>query len=78
VIGPRLVDMDLTIGRSIALFRESQRLSVRADVFNVFNHPSFDPPGNVFDSQNFGSLLSSNRFGTRPPRQIQLALRYSF
>jgi hypothetical protein len=78
VIGPRLVDMDVSISRSIALFRESQRLSVRADAFNLFNHPTFDPPENVFDSQNFGSLPSSNRFGTRPPRQIQLSLRYSF
>jgi len=78
VIGPGLVDMDVSIGRSIALFRESQRLSVRADIFNLFNHPNFDPPENVFDSQNFGSVSSSNRFGTRPPRQIQLALRYSF
>jgi hypothetical protein len=78
VIGPGLVDMDVSISRSIALFREAQRLSIRADVFNVFNHPNFDPPENVFDSQNFGSLTSSNRFGTRPPRQIQLALRYSF
>ncbi len=78
VIGPRLVDMDLTIGRSAALFRESQRLIVRAGVFNLFNHANFDPPENVFDSRNFGSLPSSNRFGTRPPRQIQLALRFSF
>jgi Carboxypeptidase regulatory-like domain/TonB dependent receptor len=78
VIGPRLVDLDLSISRNLALFRESQRLSFRADVFNLFNHPNFDPPENIFDSQNFGSLPSSNRFGTRPPRQIQLALRYSF
>jgi hypothetical protein len=78
VIGPGLVDMDLSIGRSIALFRESQTLSIRADVFNLFNHPNFDPPENVFDSRSFASLTSSNQFGTRPPRQIQLALRYSF
>ncbi len=78
VIGPRLADVDLSISRSVALFRESQRLSFRADVFNLFNHPNFDPPVNVFDSRNFGSLPSSNWFGSRPPRQIQLALRYSF
>ncbi len=78
MIGPGLVDMDLSISRSIALFRESQRLSFRADIFNLFNHPNFDPPDHVFDSQNFASLPSANQFGTRPPRQIQLALRYSF
>ena len=77
VIGPGLVNMDLSISRSIALFRESQ-LTFRADVFNLFNHPNFDPPDNVFDSRNFGAITSANQFGTRPPRQIQLGLRYSF
>ena len=77
VIGPGLVNLDLSISRSIALFRESQ-LTFRADVFNLFNHPNFDPPDNVFDSRNFGAITSANQFGTRPPRQIQLALRYSF
>jgi hypothetical protein len=78
VIGPGLINTDLSVSRNIALFRESQSLSLRADVFDLFNHPNFDPPENVFDSQNFGSLPSSNRFGTRPPRQIQLSVRYSF
>jgi hypothetical protein len=78
VIGPSLVNVDLSISRSIAVFRETHRLSFRADLFNLFNHPNFDPPQNVFDSQSFGSLPSANQFGTRPPRQIQLALRYSF
>lgn len=78
VIGPKLVQMDVSLSRSIPLFADRQRLSFRADVFNLFNHPNFDPPENVFDSQNFGSLPSANRYGSRPPRQIQLALRYSF
>ncbi len=78
VIGPKLTNVDLGLSRSIPLFRESQQLTFRADVFNLFNHPNFDPPQNIFDSRNFTSLSSSNRFGTRPPRQIQLALRYSF
>jgi hypothetical protein len=78
VIGPRLVNVDFSISRSFALFREPHRISVRADAFNLLNHPNFDPPENIFDSQNFGALVSANRFGTRPPRQIQLALRYSF
>ena len=78
VIGPGLINTDLSVSRNLALFRESQQLGLRADVFDLFNHPNFDPPENVFDSQNFGSLPSSNRFGTRPPRQVQLSLRYSF
>ena len=78
VIGPGLIDTDLSVSRNIGLSRESQRLNLRGDVFNLFNHPNFDPPVNIFDSLNFGSLPSANRFQTRPPRQIQLSLRYSF
>jgi hypothetical protein len=73
-----LIDTDLSVSRSFGLSRESQRLNLRGDFFSLFNHPNFDPPVNIFDSLNFGSLPSANRYQTRPPRQIQLSLRYSF
>ncbi len=75
---PGLAELDVSLSRRIALRSERQQLSVRMDVFNVLNHPNFDPPQRIFDSANFGSLVSANRFGTRPPRQLQLALRYAF
>jgi hypothetical protein len=78
LIGPRLVSLDFSASKHV-LFRESQRqLEVRADFFNIFNHPNFDLPDRVFDSQTFAHLLSANANGTKPPRQIQIGLRFSF
>ena len=78
VIGPGLVQVDFSVSRSFRLIWERLRLNVRADIFNIFNHPNFDPPVRIFDSENFGSLSSSNAYGNRPPRQIQFGLRLLF
>lgn len=77
VIGPGLAQLDLSLNRTIRL-GERYSLYARVDVFNIFNHPNFDPPVRFFDSQNFSSLFSANAFGSRPPRQIQLALKFQF
>jgi hypothetical protein len=55
------------------------------------NHPNFDDPYHQFDlvacgqnnadlcpAENYGSALSANAHGDKPPRQIQLSLRYAF
>jgi len=57
---------------------ESHRLQLRAEVFNLFNHPSFDLPIHVFESPNFGQVLSENAYGNKPPRQIQMGVKYIF
>ena len=77
VIGPSLVDVDFSLVRIFKL-SERQTLQAEAQVFNIFNHPNFDVPVRIFDSSNFGALDSSNAYGNRPPRQVQVALRYRF
>jgi hypothetical protein len=77
VTGPGFVEFDLSIVRSIKL-SERANLQLRADLFNLFNHPNFDVPDRVFDSTTFGSLTSANAYGNRPPRQLQLGIRASF
>ncbi len=78
IAAPGLADLDASIVRSFPLLQERARLNARADVFNVLNHPNYDPPQRIFDAQNFGSPTSSNLFGNRPPRQIQVALNLNF
>jgi hypothetical protein len=77
VIGAGYVDFDLSVIRTIKI-NERASLQLRADVFNIFNHPNFDVPDRIFDSPTFGSLISANAYGNRPPRQTQLGVRYSF
>jgi len=76
--GPGFTDIDFSLAKSMALRGENQRLQFRGDFFNLFNHPNFDTPNHVLGSSNFAKLLSANGYGTKPPRQIQLSLRYGF
>jgi hypothetical protein len=84
--------VDLALHRQFAL-GEYLKLQVKADVFNVFNHPNFGNPVNTLDNSLFGqSLQMLNRSlgsggingGLSPvyqiggPRSIQLALRLQF
>jgi hypothetical protein len=52
---------------------ESQRFQFRAEAFNLFNTPQFDPPNTVFGTAGFGKIFSAG-----DGRQVQLALKYSF
>ena len=62
----------------MALGAENHRLQLRGDFFNLFNHPNFDIPSHVLGASTFGEVLSSNAYGNKPPRQIQVSVRYSF
>ena len=89
--GPGFTNLDFGLAKSMALRNENHRLMFRGDFFNLFNHPNFDIPGHVFNcpvtSQNcgqpygggsFGKVLSADNYGDKPPRQIQLSMRYIF
>ncbi len=78
LIGPGLVNMDVAVSKRIPVGSEARHLLLRLEVYNLFNHPNFDSPNRVFDSPRFGAVQSANAYSTKPPRQIQLALRYAF
>jgi hypothetical protein len=77
LIGPDLRGIDLSLTRSFQL-GEHSRLQCRLEVFNAMNRANFDLPDRNFDSGTFGHLVSANRNGLKPPRQIQLGMQYSF
>jgi len=92
--GPGLANLDLSISRTLSLkqFGEQTRVTLRADAFNVLNHPNLLNPeaylGNGTKSQSFGIALfgsGGNRSGfpaltplLSNPRQIHLLLRVEF
>ena len=68
--------------------RESARLTLRADFFNVLNHANLGQPDSLITSPTFGTALYG-RIGTDPgfpaltpfretARQIQLLIRFAF
>jgi hypothetical protein len=56
--------------------KEGTRLELRADIFNLFNHPRFASPSNEFLQQGFGSITSDA--GGYLPRYFQFGLRFEF
>jgi hypothetical protein len=60
LIGPRLVDVDLSLIKNIRLSRisESFNLQLRVEAFNVFNHTNFQAPTN---NNSFGGQLNFNQ-----------------
>jgi len=78
LIGPAFGNFDLLISKNVLIAESRHRLELRAEFFNLTNHANFDIPDRVFDSPTFGAVLSSNAFGNKPPRQIQLGVKYIF
>jgi len=76
--GPGIANLDFSLYRNILFHTEGHRLQLRAEVFNLFNHPNFDIPNHVMGSPNFGEVLSENSYGNKPPRQIQVGIKYIF
>jgi hypothetical protein len=66
-------NIDFSVGKLFPL-RESRSVELRADFFNLLNHPNRDNPISDIRSANFGKVLSFSS----SPRIIQLALKFAF
>ena len=78
VIGPAFHNTDLSISKSGRL--RDVGIQFRVDIFDLFNHPNFGPPGNIVGSPTFGKITRT-RFATGEggsSRQIQLGAKLSF
>lgn len=77
LIGPGLINLDVSLSKQIPI-GEARNVVVRFEFYNLFNHPNLDSPNRIFDSPRFSVVESANAYSNKPPRQIQLALRYVF
>jgi hypothetical protein len=79
VTGPAFHNTDLSLIKSMQAGGRIG-LQFRVDVFDLFNHPNFGPPGEIVGSPNFGKItrtrLPTGEAGSS--RQIQLAARLMF
>jgi hypothetical protein len=76
VDGPGQANLDLAISKTLMLNwpMEKSSLQIRAEFFNVLNHPQFSNPDTNFSSPTFGVIGSTSV----NPRVGQLALRFAF
>ncbi len=81
VSGPNFVNTDFSAIKHFMLPREGMRLDLRAEVFNLFNHPQFGTPGSgicaacpQLGTPGFGAINST----VNNPRLVQIALKLLF
>jgi hypothetical protein len=72
ITGPDVKDWDASLERHARL-NERTSLVLRADFFNLTNHPNFDRPGLIVGTSNFGRISSAQN-----SRQIQFSLRLNW
>jgi carboxypeptidase family protein/TonB-dependent receptor-like protein len=79
--GPGYQNWDISLFKTFPV-RENMHFEFRAEFFNAFNHanPEFTNPETI--SENTATELGSATYGfagyTRPPRQVQFALKFYF
>ena len=88
--GPGLFNADASLSRAFRLrmLRESARLTLRADAYNVLNHANLNNPNSALGSSTFGLALAgrtetASGFPLLPPlhesaRIVQLMVRMDF
>lgn len=71
---PGSVNFDASLSKSFKMPFEGQRLMLRGEAFNAFNHVNFMTPNlSLANPATFGELTA-----TAPARVMQFALRYEF
>jgi hypothetical protein len=56
--------------------KEGMKIDVRAEIFNLFNHPRFAAPDSGFEDSGFGTITSTA--AGYLPRYFQFGLRFEF
>jgi hypothetical protein len=70
--GPGGLTLDTALTRTFSI-TEHHKLEVRAEAFNILNHPVYNNPRNSLADANIGRILTAN-----DPRIFQFALKYVF
>jgi carboxypeptidase family protein/TonB-dependent receptor-like protein len=73
VIGPGILNFDASINKKFTV-SESKYVEFRTEVFNLPNHPIWNPPGRALRNPDYG-VINSTRIDSR---QIQFALKVVF
>ena len=68
-------NIDMNLSKSFVP-KEGTRLELRAETFNLFNHPRFASPNTAFEETGFGTI-TSDAVGYLP-RYFQFGLRFEF
>ncbi len=76
--GPLFNDFDLNLKKN-TVFREHYNLQLRADAFNLFNHPNFGTPNATISSPaSVGTVTGISGTPSYEARTVEFAVKFSF
>jgi hypothetical protein len=76
--GPRFQDWDMNLQKNI-LFKERYNIQLRADSFNIFNHPNFAPPNAaISNTSTVGTVTSISSSPSAEARTVAFAVKFNF
>ena len=76
--GPRYQSWDINLEKNIE-WHERYRVQLRADAFNVFNHPNFGvPSANISNTSTVGTITSVSGTPTYQQRTVEFAAKFNF
>ncbi len=75
--GPRFQDWDMSLQKNVA-FHDKYKVQLRADSFNVFNHPSLGLPVSNISASNKGQITSTSGTPQYEQRTVEFAAKFMF
>jgi hypothetical protein len=75
--GPRFQDWDMNLQKNI-LFKQRYNIQLRADSFNVFNHPNLNTPNANISNSNVGTITGISGTPAYEQRTVEFAAKFSF
>jgi hypothetical protein len=75
--GPAFQDWDMNLQKNIK-FKERYNIQLRADSFNVFNHPNFATPNANISNANVGTITGVSGTPSYEQRTVEFAAKFSF
>ena len=76
--GPAFQDWDMNLEKNI-VFAERYHVQLRADSFNIFNHPNFGTPSaSISNTSTVGTITSISGTPSYEARTVEFAVKFSF
>jgi hypothetical protein len=75
--GPRFQDWDVSLQKNTA-WHDHYNVQLRADAFNVANHPSFGTPNANISNSNAGTITSISGTPSYEQRTVEFAMKFNF
>jgi hypothetical protein len=75
--GPRFQDWDMSLQKNTT-WRERYNVQLRADSFNIFNHPNFAAPNSAITNSNVGTITATSGTPSYEARTLEFAIKFNF